>query len=168
MNALFAAKLRYQLGSIGFTRFSNIVRLTHYAISMHPRYLLRLLLVISTSVISLPLRLLEQLFFGTKIAQTEIVETPIFIIGHWRSGTTYLHNLMTQDSNYGYLSMYQAVVPDCSIIGGTWLKALLGKIVPIKRPMDNVQWPMDGPQEDEFALSKVMPTGFLYPVSFSQ
>lgn len=152
--------LGYQLGLIGFTRLSNIIRLSHYAIGTHPRYLLRLLLVVSSSVVSLPLRLAEKIFYGRKITQTQLENPPIFIIGHWRSGTTYLHNLMTQDPHFGYLSMYQAVVPDCSLIGHNWLRQLLAKIMPIKRPMDNVLWPMEGPQEDEVALAKVMATGF--------
>lgn len=154
------SNLGYQLGLIGFTRLRNIIRLTHYAIGIHPRYWLRLLLVVSSSLVSLPLRLAETIFYGRTIAQTQIENPPVFIIGHWRSGTTYLHNLMTQDSRFGYLSMYQAVVPDCSLIGHHWLRSLLAKVMPIKRPMDNVLWPMEGPQEDEVALAKVMPTGF--------
>ncbi len=152
--------LGYQLGLIGFTRLSNILRLSHYAIGVHPRYLLRLLLVINSSLIGLPLRFWERVIYGQKIARTPIENPPIFIIGHWRSGTTYLHNLMTQDANFGYLSMYQSIVPDCSLVGGNWLKQLLAKIMPIKRPMDNMLWPLDGPQEEEVALCKTMATSF--------
>jgi hypothetical protein len=152
--------LGYQLGLIGFTRFSNILRLFHYGMGIHPRYLLRLMIVVNSSLISLPLSLCEQSLYGKKIAQTQIEIPPIFIIGHWRSGTTYLHNLLTQDSNFGYLSMYQAMVPDCSLIGKDWLKELLVRVVPIKRPMDNMTWPIDGPQEDEVALCKTMATSF--------
>jgi hypothetical protein len=152
--------LGYQLSLIGFTRSSNIVRLSHYAIGIHPRYLLRLLLVISSSLISLPLRLWERIIWGQKISQTRIEHPPIFIVGHWRSGTTHLHNLMTQDPNFGYLSMYQSIVPDCSLVGRDWLKPLLAKILPIKRPMDNMTWPIDSPQEEEVALCKTMATSF--------
>jgi hypothetical protein len=56
--------------------------------------------------------------------------------------------------------MYQAMVPDCSLIGKDWLKELLVRVVPIKRPMDNMTWPIDGPQEDEVALCKTMATSF--------
>ena len=152
--------LGYQLGLIGFTRFSNILRLSHYAIGIHPRYLLRLMLVINSSLLSLPLSLWERILYGQKIVQTQIENPPIFIIGHWRSGTTYLHNLLTQDANFSYLSMYQSIVPDCSLVGQDWLKPLLAKIMPMKRPMDNITWPMDGPQEEEVALAKMMATSF--------
>jgi omega-hydroxy-beta-dihydromenaquinone-9 sulfotransferase len=159
MKITYPVNFGYQIGLIGFTRFSNILRLSHYAIGIHPRYLLRLLLVVSSSLINLPLGFCERVVYGRKIAQTQIAP-PIFIIGHWRSGTTYLHNLMTQDSNLGYLSMYQSIVPDCSLVGQDWLKQLLAKILPIKRPMDNMIWPMDGPQEEEVALCKTLATSF--------
>jgi hypothetical protein len=39
--------------------------------------------------------------------------------------------------------------------------------MPLKRPMDNMVWPMDAPQEEEIPLSKVLPqafyTRFLFP-----
>jgi omega-hydroxy-beta-dihydromenaquinone-9 sulfotransferase len=160
MQPIFLTNLRYQIGLIGFTRFSNILRLSHYAVGVNPRYLLRLLLVISLSMVSVPLRIWEQILYNRKITQTQIENPPIFIIGHWRSGTTHLHNLMTQDSHFGYLSMYQSIVPDCSLVGQDWLKQILSQILPLKRPMDNMIWPIDGPQEEEVALAKTMATSF--------
>ncbi len=56
--------------------------------------------------------------------------------------------------------MYQSIVPDCSLVGQNWLKQLLAKIMPLKRPMDNMIWPLDGPQEEEVALCKTMATSF--------
>ena len=45
--------------------------------------------------------LLQRLIYGRRIAATEIKQPPIFIIGHWRSGTTYLHELMVCDERLG-------------------------------------------------------------------
>jgi omega-hydroxy-beta-dihydromenaquinone-9 sulfotransferase len=154
------SKLGYQLGLIGFTRLTNVLRLTHYAIGIHPRYLLRLILIVTSSLFSQPLRWWETMQYGQQIAKTELVQPPIFIIGHWRSGTTHLHNLLTQDPVFGYLSMYQAIVPECSLVGQNWLKKILARIVPEKRPMDNMVWPLDAPQEEEFPLAKMMPHAF--------
>ncbi|WP_019499602.1 sulfotransferase family protein [Pseudanabaena sp. PCC 6802] len=166
-NPFTNSQLGYQIGLIGFTRLSNILRLTHYAIGIHPRYALRLLLISITSICTLPLRLWEKIVWEQRIINTTIAHPPIFIIGHWRSGTTHLHNLIAQDPAFGYLSMYQSMVPDCSLVGGIWLKSLLSKIVPLKRPMDNMTWPIDSPQEEEIPLAKTMPhsfyTQFLFP-----
>jgi len=167
LDAVRRSDLGYQVGLIGFVQCTNLVRLAHYAIDIHPRYLPRLALVVGTSVCSGPLRLLESAWHGRRVARIRLQEPPIFIIGHWRSGTTHLHNLMTQDSALGSLSMYQAMVPNCSLIGGAWLKSLLSRIVPLKRPMDDMVWPVDAPQEEEIPLAKLMPhafyTRFLFP-----
>jgi hypothetical protein len=152
--------LGYQIGLIGFTRMSSQLRQLHCLIDVHPRYALRLVLVIATSLCGLPLRLWETVRFGRQISQVRIDQPPVFIIGHWRSGTTHMHNLMSQDPAFGYLSMYQAMVPNCSLVGRRWLKPLLARIVPAKRPMDNMVWPMDAPQEEEIPLAKIMPYSF--------
>jgi omega-hydroxy-beta-dihydromenaquinone-9 sulfotransferase len=158
--------LGYQFGLIGFTSFSSLSRLLHYSLFLHPRYVGRGLLVLSTSVASVPLRLWERVRHGSRIAAVR-VEPPIFVIGHWRSGTTHLHNLISQDRSLGYLTMYQAMVPGCSLVGERWLKPLLARLVPRKRPMDNMVWPIDAPQEEEIPLAKITPYSlyvrFLFP-----
>src|SRR5947209_3985852 len=37
------------------------------------------------------LRWLQEALFGRRIRKTKITEPPIFILGHWRTGTTLLH-----------------------------------------------------------------------------
>jgi hypothetical protein len=56
--------------------------------------------------------------------------------------------------------MYQAMAPDCSRVAERWLKPLLAAVVPAKRPMDNMVWPVDAPQEDEIPLAKLTPYSF--------
>src|SRR5262245_9545856 len=87
--ALRDSDMGYQFGLIGFAQLSNLLRLWHYAPDIHPRYLLRLLLVVSSSVCSAPLRLWEAIVYGQRIARVRLDNPPIFIIGHWRSGTTH-------------------------------------------------------------------------------
>ncbi len=161
-----ASRFGYQLGLLGFTRFTNVLRLAPLAPAIEIRYLPLLLLLIVVSLISVPLRLLETLIWGRRIQQAKINEAPVFILGHWRSGTTYLHNLLIQDSTFGYVSMYQSIAPECSLIGGSWLQQFLARLVPLKRPMDNMCWPLDAPQEEEFALSKMLPWAFYVSLLF--
>ena len=47
----------------------------------------------------------------------EGVKDPVFIIGHWRSGTTFIHNVLSQDSQFGYCSTYQTVFPHLMLCG---------------------------------------------------
>jgi hypothetical protein len=151
---------RYQLTFITFTRPSNILRLAPLVREIDPQYAPRALLVGASSVAGQPLRLLEAIWHGRRISRTRIEDPPVFIIGHWRSGTTHLHNMFSQDPAFGYVSMYQAIVPDFSLIGRRWLKPLLARVIPPKRPMDNMFWLADSPQEEEIPLAKTCPYSF--------
>lgn len=107
------------------------------------------------TLLTAPIRLLEYILYSKKIDQMPIKQDPIFIIGHWRSGTTHLHNVISQDKNLGYLTTLQAVFPTCS----AWLsnnklaKKLVAKLIPQKRMMDNMKMNLDYPQEEEFSVS---------------
>jgi omega-hydroxy-beta-dihydromenaquinone-9 sulfotransferase len=108
-------------------------------------------------------------FFNTKdIESAEIKQAPLFILGHWRSGTTHLHNLLSLDENFSYPSAYQASFPTHFIfsqIGGV----IFDFLSPRKRPMDNMEFSSDVPHEDEFAIaasSSVSPyMKVLFPVT---
>ena len=156
----FWTNLRYQLVFNSFIRPANMLRLARHLPDISLRYWPRALLIAITSLLTQPLRLAELICHGRRIARTEITQPPIFIIGHWRSGTTHLHNLFSQDPSLGWLTMYQAIAPDCSLIGGRWLKRLLGRVLPQRRPMDNMTWPIDSPQEEEVALGKTTAYSF--------
>jgi omega-hydroxy-beta-dihydromenaquinone-9 sulfotransferase len=152
--------LRYQLTFLSFIRPGTIIKLLAETTDVAPRNLPRAFLIGACLLLGQPLRLLELLLYGRQIARTRLAGPPIFIVGHWRSGTTHLHNLLTCDPAFGYISMYQALAPDCSLVGRRWLKPLLGALVPEKRPMDAMTWPMDSPQEEEVALAKICPYSF--------
>ena len=49
------------------------------------------------SLMNSALRPLQQLLLGKHLERMQIKDSPIFIIGHWRSGTTLLHELMVLD-----------------------------------------------------------------------
>jgi len=102
-----------------------------------------------------PIRIIENILYRRRIEQTAIEKDPIFIIGHWRSGTTHLHNVLSQDSEHGYVTTLQAIFPTCCIVLEKCkpLKRLVSLALPEKRMMDNVKLGLDYPQEEEFALS---------------
>ena len=112
-------------------------------------------ITLAGTLLTFPLRLLEYLLYNKKIQNAELAQDPIFIIGHWRSGTTHLHNVMSQDRRLGYLSTLQAVFPTCSALlnKSKFLKGLIAKLIPEKRMMDNVKMGIDYPQEEEFSVS---------------
>lgn len=89
---------------------------------------------------------------GGKIRRVQLQEPPIFIIGHWRSGTTHLHELLVRDERLGFADTYECLAPSHALLTGSWLPGMLSWLVPSKRPMDNMSFGWRRPQEDEFAL----------------
>lgn len=95
----------------------------------------------------------EQARFGRQIAATSITEPPVFILGHWRSGTTLLHNLMTLDPQFTFPNTYQVVFPGHFLSTEKIVTRLTAPLLPKTRPMDNMAAGWDLPQEDEVALA---------------
>jgi hypothetical protein len=95
----------------------------------------------------------EERKFGDAIHRTVIEEPPLFILGHWRTGTTLLHNLLSRDPRFAYPNLYEVVNPG-TFLGHEDADAdRWATRVPTKRPMDNMEYGLDLPQEDEFALA---------------
>src|SRR5690606_8210168 len=90
--------------------------------------------------------------FGSKIADTKIEQPPLFIIGHWRSGTTLLHELMVLDERYAYPTTYECMAPHHYLLTEWFFSYYCGWLMPEQRPMDNMAAGWKHPQEDEFAL----------------
>jgi len=105
------------------------------------------LLSISNSFFSL----LETLIFSRKVNRTKL-EPPVFIIGHWRSGTTLLHNLMSMDKQFIYPNMGAMLFPTHFLLTEPVLKHVVKHLLPKQRPMDNMPVTWDLPQEDETSI----------------
>lgn len=94
---------------------------------------------------------LQNLIFGRKIREAK-VEAPIFILGHWRSGTTLLHELMSSDDRYATPNTIQCFAPCLFLNYGRIIEKYFSFFMPRNRPMDNMTMGWDKPQEDEFAV----------------
>ena len=57
-------------------------------------------------------RRIQQVGDGKAIAATRIDEAPLFIIGHWRTGTTWLHELLILDERHAYPTTYECFDPN--------------------------------------------------------
>ena len=106
--------------------------------------------------------LIQTILLGRKIDRTEIREDPIFVIGHWRSGTTLLHELLVCDRRHTYPDTYACFAPNHFLLSGWFIKPFLQVLLPSRRPMDNMAAGWDRPQEDEFALCNIgIPSPYL-------
>ena len=95
-----------------------------------------------------------------KIADKPLEMDPLFILGHWRSGTTFVHNIFACDKHFGYTTTYQTVFPHLVLWGQPFFKKNMSFLMPDHRPADNMELKVDLPQEEEFALSNMMATTY--------
>ncbi len=119
---------------------------------IHPTRLPLFLGVTFSTPLNSTLALVQRVFFGRKLAEAEFPGPPVFIVGHWRSGTTLLHELMVRDERLSSPSTFQCFAPHHFLVSEWFFRRFASWLLPGKRPMDNMAAGWDRPQEDEFAL----------------
>lgn len=77
----------------------------------------------------------------------------VFIIGHWRSGTTFMHRLLASYDGFSTVSNAAAFsFPSIDNRFSSILKRVVSLHLPHTRPMDWIPMTTEEPQEDEFIL----------------
>ncbi len=107
----------------------------------------------AASVMNSTLRVLTAAVYGGAVARTPIRQAPLFIVGHWRTGTTLLHELLILDPRHTFPTTYQCLAPHHFLLTHRTFPRLFWFLMPSRRPMDNMAAGYDKPQEDEFALA---------------
>ena len=142
--------------------FVNWIRvLAENRLAVDWQFIPRAVYVTVLSLIMSPLKISEKLKFD-KILQDVKIASPIFIIGHWRSGTTFLHYLMGQDKNFAYVSTLQTMAPGLFLGYEKFVRRILEKGLPEKRPMDDLELNPDLPYEEEYAVANLCPYSFYH------
>ncbi len=101
-------------------------------------------------------QLVQNLLFSWRVKKTDIfTRQPLFIMGHWRSGTTHLHYMFARDPQFAFLNNYQAFLINVVLLGRGWLKFLLSPLMPDGRPQDNIKMTIDEPAEEEQPLTNM-------------
>ena len=91
----------------------------------------------------------QRVCYAGQIAKTEI-KNPIFILGHWRSGTTMLHEYLGLNEKFRAPTTLETACPEHFLLSEWFVKRFLA--CPNKRPMDEMEAGWHKPQECEFAL----------------
>lgn len=115
----------------------------------------RIPMVISVSLttfVNTLLTWLQNVLFARRLREAELHGPPVFIVGHWRSGTTLLHELMVRDERFSSPSTFQCFAPSHFLVTQWFFRKFASWLLPGKRPMDNMDAGWERPQEDEFAL----------------
>ncbi len=106
-------------------------------------------------------RFVERHKFDNIIQKVKVKE-PIFIIGHFRSGTTFLHYLLGQDPKIGYVSTFETMTPGMIIAHEELFRNLVKNHLPAKRPMDDLEMHANLPYEEEYAIANTSPYSFYH------
>jgi hypothetical protein len=109
-------------------------------------------LVSAFSICHTALGLVQHAAYGRRVVKTAVRPAPVFIVGHWRTGTTLLHELLGRDPRHAFPTTYECFAPHHFLLTRSWLPRLLWWLPPRRRPMDNMAAGWERPQEDEFAL----------------
>ena len=151
------------LGGMSFRTWMKSLSDNNYSIDR--AYLLRALMTTGSALQNSFYRRIEDLRFGQQIENSEI-KSPVFVLGLWRSGTTHLHNLLTQDPRFAFANTYQVFFPHTFLTTESWNAKLLDFLLPARRVQDNVKLGADQPQEDDFAVCGMTAMSFMMSIAF--
>lgn len=141
------------MSGICFLAWMEIFRSRWYQIEylkFWPRFLMIMLLSLFNSLLGF----VEYCLYERTIRSTIPHPSPVFILGHPRTGTTLLHSLIALDEEqFDVCTTFCAGFPSCFLWFEKIGKKLFKNILDETRPMDNVVLDFDLPQEDELATN---------------
>jgi hypothetical protein len=154
----FFIKMAFQNGGVSVKRFH-----------VYLIYIIRYLILE-------PFRLAQVLIFQKRIERHEITKPPIFILGHWRSGTSHLQNLLFQDPNHTTSTIFSGLFADNYFVTEFWLKGILNficRIFKVKYAIQRMPMNLNIPVELDSSLCAMLSEhsyswGHLFPKKFEK
>ena len=114
----------------------------------------RLLFITCMSVLNSFFALCDWLVYGRAVANQDLNDEPVFVLGHPRTGTTHLHNLLSKDERFAFATTFSVGFPS-SFLCLRAVAPAIGLLMDSTRPMDNMSLAWDTPQEDELAMNQM-------------
>lgn len=118
------------------------------------------------SLLRAPLSLCEHVWMTARLRRLPPPRAPVFILGHWRSGTTHLFNLMSRDPQFAWPDPFATGLPWDFLLLGRLARPLLRRALPESRFIDQVAVEPDSPQEDEIALASMQNLSYYHAIYF--
>ena len=169
MKTFFLTRLCPPLAGRGVRGWWRVMREHQFDVdpAFWPKVALNLLCSSLTSI----MRRRELYKLGSQMDSVTI-PPPLFVLGHYRSGTTLLQNLLSVDHRLGSLSTFQAYNPLTFGVFEPYGKRIAGFLMPRKRIVDAMPMGTDEPIEDELALLMITGLspylGFIFSRRFEQ
>jgi len=130
------------------------------------RYWGRVGLALSASLARSPFSLIERGLAPLMHRRTTEMQPPIFIVGHWRSGTTHLYNTMAAAGRFGFVPPLATGLPWDMLVLGKLLRPFLAHLLPRERYIDGIPVHLHSPQEDEAAMANMQALSFYHGLYF--
>ncbi|MDT8367786.1 MAG: sulfotransferase [Longimicrobiales bacterium] len=121
---------------------------------------------VGSSVMRWPARILQKAIVRRRLARLGEPPPPIFLIGHWRSGTTHAYNVLSHDPQFIFPDPLAAGLPGEFMVMERFLRPHMSRLLPGDRWVDALAVNPDSPQEDEIALANLQPLSFVHAAYF--
>jgi omega-hydroxy-beta-dihydromenaquinone-9 sulfotransferase len=122
LRLLLALSLVHPFEGITFGDWMRLLRRERFRIS--PLRWPRALWITAFSLLNSILRRRVERKLGPAIGATQ-VKAPVFILGHYRSGTTHLHELLAHDPRFASPSRFQTFNASTFLTAESWLKPIV-------------------------------------------
>lgn len=121
-----------------------------------------------------PFRLVEAYRCDRMIRDYSLAHPPVFILGYWRSGTSFLQALLRLDANLATSTLFRSLFADVYWSTESWLKPALNalcRVTSMDYALQRVRMDWDLPAEGDVALCSSFSAqsytwGHLFPKSF--
>ena len=125
---------------------------------------------LTKTVLFEPIRWVE-LTKNARVEKHVIEQDPIFILGFYRSGTSFMHEFLTQDERLGYHTNFQMVMPEIMLSAERTLSPVLetiAKTFNIQDHVHRIRLSFKYPGEDDAAMTTALNPrgaqwGYFYP-----
>jgi hypothetical protein len=136
----------------GYT-WENIARLMwENKAVISPRYWPRFAYALGLVSVSTPFRMHQRHKLGRVLPELRLEQDPVFVMGNYRTGTTYMLTTLSKDPARGYTSNLLAYTFSMYFSIPKLARMLVDASLPAFRPMDNVPLASDEPTEDEYCV----------------
>jgi hypothetical protein len=136
-------------------RFSRLCKLIIRNRGVSPRNIFKLIPLFFSGIISEFFTLDEKVRYGRRLKKYPVPDNPLFIVSHWRTGSTLLHELMDLDARFNTPSLLDTIIPEHSLVSMKYYRKFVGHFIGSKRPIDNFSQTTDSASEHEYAILKM-------------
>lgn len=102
-----------------------------------------------------PFRLAEVLVYNRQIEKQVHRQDPVFIVGYYRSGTTYLQRLMILDPSLATQNVFQSALPEIMLSSESILKPVMNRItrlLNVQNRFHSIPFEWNFPGEEDVAM----------------